>query len=112
MDEEQKISLTSIKDGAVVEMFDRCIDEVLENISDPNTEARKSREIVLKVKFSPTEDRGMIGISAQCATKLLAQEQLVTSAFVRNGAAYENKPRQRSIFPDNVQPIPERSKQQ
>lgn len=101
-DEEKKISLVNLKGGAVVEMFDRCLDAILKNLSDPNTEPKARREIVLKAVFQATEDRAVIGMNISCTPKLTAQRPLITTAFIRGGEMIENKPRQMGIFTDNV----------
>ncbi|MDA8141087.1 MAG: hypothetical protein M0036_20780 [Desulfobacteraceae bacterium] len=103
MDEEVKVSLTTIKGGAAVEMFDRCLDQVLENIADINTDT-KARQIVLTVTIAPTEDRGMASIVLTCAAKTRSQDRVMTTALLKRGSLFENRPKQMPIF-DNVTPI-------
>ncbi len=43
---EEKISLVNLKEGAAIEMFDRAMQAVLENINDINT-TLKPREVNL-----------------------------------------------------------------
>lgn len=76
VEEEQdklKLSLTNIKGGGAVEMFDRALAKVLENINDINT-TLKPREINLKVTFQPSDDRTLVAMSVACSPKLQGQE--------------------------------------
>lgn len=51
-------SLANIKGGAVVERFDHVLRyDVLPNIQDENTDPKAVREISIKIKMLPTEDR-------------------------------------------------------
>jgi len=99
---EENMSLNNLKDGAIIEMFDHAMEEVLKNISDPNTEPKAKREINLKVVFQATDDRAIVGITASCNPKLTGQRELITTALVKNGQMIENKPRQMDLFVNNV----------
>lgn len=56
----EKLSLVNLGGGAAVEMFDEALEKVLENILDPNTEAKTKRVITLKMTISPAENRGVL----------------------------------------------------
>jgi hypothetical protein len=65
---EHVVSLTSLNQGAAIEMFDTEIKKVVENIADLNTPAKAKREITLKVTFLPDEERkqGAVAIVVTC----------------------------------------------
>ena len=50
-------SLSDLMDGGVEERFNAALDQVWANVYDPNTEARKPREVIMKVKIIPNERR-------------------------------------------------------
>lgn len=54
---EHLADLATIGNGAVAEKFAQELRAVLENIRDPNTEAKAKRKVVIEFVFSPTEDR-------------------------------------------------------
>lgn len=49
--------LSDLMNGSVEERFNAVLDQVWANIYDPNTEARKPREVIMKVKIIPNERR-------------------------------------------------------
>ena len=51
---DQELSLSNVRDGAIDEAFRIRVLEILENIADPNTTDEK-REINLKIKQIETE---------------------------------------------------------
>lgn len=51
------ISLDTLDNGGVLELFGTCLQEVLDNIQDPNTKPDGTREISLMVKFRPNKER-------------------------------------------------------
>lgn len=52
-----ELSLATVAGGAAMELFDRELRLVLDNIQDPNTEAEAVREVTLKLQIKPTKDR-------------------------------------------------------
>ncbi|MDX9788859.1 MAG: hypothetical protein RBT11_18935 [Desulfobacterales bacterium] len=89
-EEAEKLSLINIIDGGAVEMFDRAMERVLENINDINT-TLKPREIDLKVTFAPIDDRTLVVMNVQCVPKLQGQEGIKFTADLRidsRGRAY------------------------
>ena len=101
-DRNDKISLLNLKGGAAIEMFDRQLQRVYNNIGDVNT-SLKEREIVLKVKIKPSKDRSLLAIQIDCPpAKLAGQEVEETTADMRlddrqNWYARERIPVQRKI---------------
>ena len=65
--------VTRIEDlnyGAAAEQFERAFEEVIRNVMDPATEAKKKREIILSVTIVPSEDRNMANVKIDVKTKL------------------------------------------
>jgi hypothetical protein len=81
-DNREVVSLLNLKDGAAVEMFNIAIQKVIENISDINT-ALSPREIILKVKLVPSDDRTLINYTIKVDTKLIGQPGVSGSADIK-----------------------------
>jgi hypothetical protein len=83
MIEDAALSLQNMFEGAAIEMFDRQLARVYNNIGDINTDLN-AREITLKVKFTPAKDRSYVVINITCPpAKLSGQETIETSADLR-----------------------------
>lgn len=50
-------SLDDLMNGAALERFNRCLDEVLKNIQDQNTDAKKTRKITMTLTVKPDKSR-------------------------------------------------------
>ncbi len=81
MDEQQKLSLTNIRGGGAIEMFDIALEKVLANIKDINTSLAK-RAITLTVVFQPSENRDYMDIGIQCKPTLVFQDPIRTTANI------------------------------
>lgn len=111
MDEKTPLSLTNIKGGAAVEMFDIALQKVLENMNDINT-TLKSREVNLKVTFTPSEDRTLFEITLDCTPKLAHQEGQRCTADLRldsrgRAVAFERNKQPHLPFASNVHKLSE-----
>lgn len=62
--------ISDLNFGAVDEQFERAWNELLRNVSDPATEAKCKREIVITVAVVPSEDRNMANTKLEVKTKL------------------------------------------
>jgi hypothetical protein len=100
--DEDRVTLTTLKDGAAVELFEAALEEVLSNIEDPNIVAKANRVINIKVTFMCGEDRDISGVAIEVVTKLANRNAVTTVVHMgrRMGAliAVEYDPRQRDIF--------------
>jgi hypothetical protein len=101
-DDDDRVTLTTLKDGAAVELFEAALEEVLSNIEDPNIVAKANRVINIKVTFMCGEDRDISGVAIEVDTKLAKRNAATTVVHIgrRLGAliAVEYDPRQRDIF--------------
>ena len=108
----ERLSLSTICEGAAVERFDYELQKVLEDINDLNTQAEATREITLTVKIKPNEDRTTYQPSLAIKSKM-AGLQPVTSigamgkSIDGKAEAYEYaRPKQQEFgFEGNVTPI-------
>jgi hypothetical protein len=92
-------SLKNLAAGATGEIFDQAFTDIVENIIDPNREAKKEREITVKVKFVPMdEERRTVKRIISISTKLvpLPQFNLESAMFVgiENGEYVGKEPNQ------------------
>lgn len=100
--EQDGISLVTLAGGAAVEKFDIELARVLDDLEDPNTDFKKPREVILKVRIHPGE--GMAKrVEIFCDPKLGANKQVETMFLVGMDAhgmvrASEYRPKQRDIF--------------
>lgn len=65
---EQLADLTTLGNGAALEKFGHELAKVVENIRDPNTDAKAKRKIILEIVFLPQEDREAVAtlVAARC----------------------------------------------
>jgi hypothetical protein len=101
---KEKMSLENIGEGVAIEKFNKCLDEVLDNIVDPNTKPDGVREVVLNVKIKPAKDRGIGNVEVSVKAKLVSDDAFTTSCFIgsagKKGEAHELDNGQRSFFDD------------
>ncbi len=97
----EEVSLESLKGGALPEMWHNELTAVLKNIADVNTELKFKRSIMLKVEFSPHEDRRAIAVKISTTTKLAPKQSEETFIFAGKekgkSVAYENNPDQQEL---------------
>lgn len=107
-DEEQlegpiTINIGNVCGGAMVEAFALKLQELLDNIMDPNTEARKKRELHLVLRLTPKDDRVQIDSEFECTTKLAGLIPTQSRMYIGRdemGSLYAltEDPRQMHIF--------------
>lgn len=102
MDHEQ-VTLATLRGGAAVEMFDAELQRVLDNIMDPNT-THAVREVTLKVKIKPDNDRGVgaveIAVSAKLAAAVPATSRFYLGKDRGKAVAFEYNPAQLKLDMD------------
>lgn len=79
IDSKEKLTLETIKGGALVEQFNIALGRVLVNILDINT-TTTPREISMVIKISPNDDRTFLELSAGVKTKLAGQPTVKATA--------------------------------
>lgn len=100
--EPETISLTTICDGGVPEVFERELREVLANITDPNTDPEAVRSLTIKFVFKPYEDRSGAHVNFTCKPALqpvqMRKSQLFLSRHTGQLQAYARDTRQVALF--------------
>ena len=100
--EPEVITIATICNGGVPEVFERELREVLANIADPNTDAEKARGLTIRFVFKPLEDRSGASASFTCKPTLqpvqVAKSQLFLSRHSGQLKAYALDTRQGALF--------------
>lgn len=87
-----KVELKEIIGGGLQEQFGKAFEEVVENLQNPNTPYKNSREITIKFKFVQNEQRDDVKCAVHVSTKLAPQSPMETAFAIgkdlRNGEVY------------------------
>lgn len=92
--EHKIVSLTTINNGAALELFEEELKKVLANMNDVSVESDATREITLKFKFKPSNDGSMAVTTVQAISKMAPIKPHGGSIFVTGRNAYVNNPNQ------------------
>lgn len=99
---ETLITLASIGGGAALELFEHEFKRVLTNIADVNTNAKKPREINIKIVIKPDDDRDVGEAQVFVSSKLAATKPVKSTVYFgkKDGklVAVENNPIQPNMF--------------
>lgn len=74
--------LDELMDGALTERFNRELHRVLQNVYDPNTEAKAKREIAVKITITPSEQRDAAIFSLAVTSKLAPAVNIAQTVFL------------------------------
>lgn len=92
----QKVTLATLANGAVPELFQRDLDAVLDNIADVNTPPDAVRQITIKIKFKPSKQRDMGAVEIHCKAELPGVEPASAAVFFGKDqgkmVAFQNDP--------------------
>lgn len=78
----EKISLANLAYGAAMEQFEREFSRVLENIADPNTDAKKARKVIVTLEVKPDENRSFANITVTTKATLMPSTSIKTSMII------------------------------
>ena len=96
------VTLSNIANGAAVELFDHELKRVMANIKDPNADAKKKREVTLKVVLSPYADRSGAEMALSVVSKTVPVNGVRGTVFVGRDdgeyKAYSHDTRQEEMF--------------
>lgn len=82
----QVLSIDSMANGAMYEMFDEALRQLATNVADPNTEPTQKRSITITVEASPYKDRSGAAYKVKVSTKLAGMRPAESSMyFARRG---------------------------
>ena len=68
----QDVTLINIAEGEAQHLFQRELERALENIADPHTSATAARDINLKVRIIPNQERDFAKVEITVSSKLVA----------------------------------------
>lgn len=106
-EQQEGISLDTLNQGAVVERANLAIQAVLDNIQDPNTDPKKSRSVVIKLKFEPDNDRGVASVVVDVEAKTAPVAPFKAHVFLGRdkdgkGVASEYHPPNQTMIPETT----------
>ena len=88
----ERIELEELACGAMQEQFNRAFERVIENLQNPNTPYKNTREIVIKMKFTQNEQRDDVKCGISVMEKLAPQCPMETGFAIgkniRTGEVY------------------------
>lgn len=76
------IDLSTFANGAVAERFDLELKKVLENISDPNTDAKKARKLTLTVTLKADDERDIAFVDVVAKSALAPAKGIETKIIL------------------------------
>lgn len=77
-----KLTIANLAKGALVEQFEVELEKVLDNILDPNTEAKKARKITMTLEIKPNEQRNMADIKFHTKSNLIPANAVSTAILI------------------------------
>jgi hypothetical protein len=83
MEEKETVTLGNLCGGAIEEVFQREFAEVLQNISDVNTDPEAKRKITLEFTLEPFEDRSGAQVTFACKSKTVAVNAVKGTIFLQ-----------------------------
>jgi hypothetical protein len=101
-EKHQVVTLSSLADGAALELFQNELGRVVENILDPNTDPEAARKVVLEVRIKPQEDREQADVEVKVKATLAGIRGARTRFFLGRDhgqcVAIESNPKQQKLF--------------
>jgi len=79
---EKNINLETLAEGGLTEKVNQGINEVLANITDPNTEWKLKRKLTIDITFVAQEDRELTLLDIQTKTKLAPPKSIGTKLII------------------------------
>jgi len=77
-----KLSFATLAGGGVEEKLQYALDEVAENIADPNTDAKKVRKVTMTLTLKPNEQRTIANLEVDVKTSLAAPVGISTTLMI------------------------------
>ena len=78
----QMINLAELANGAVAERVNLEVKKVLENIADPNTNAKTKRKVVLTLTFQADDNRDVVNVSVHAKPTLAPAKDIDTKIIM------------------------------
>lgn len=87
MNELDRASILRMAMGAIEERVNYEMGRVLDNILDPNSEAKKKRKMTITLEFLPDAERRTIQVNAGVKSSLVPTDPVLTSLYVASNPA-------------------------
>lgn len=103
---EKKINLETFCDGAFSEQMNWVMEQINQNIQDPNTNPEKVRTLTCTIKFKPDEDRRIVKTEIQTKASLVpansVKTTLISGKDIRTGAVEMSEYRDKGQLPGQM----------
>jgi dethiobiotin synthetase len=76
------VTLSGLSNGALQEVFERELDNVLNNIQDENTPEKAVRKIVLEIEFKPHDSRDIAEVTLKAQSKLAPVREMKSLVYL------------------------------
>ncbi|MEK5528492.1 replication terminator protein [Viridibacillus sp. FSL R5-0468] len=83
----QIIDLNTVAEGALLEKANQAMQQVVENISDPNTEATKIRKVTIVLTLKPNDERDLAPMQIDVKTQLAPAKGVNTKFLIGEDSA-------------------------
>lgn len=83
MEDRQIKKLDEFMDGALTERFNHAMNEVMRNVSDPNTDPKARRKVVISIEVTPNERRDTVTYKTTVESKIAPRIPITQVAFLR-----------------------------
>ena len=77
-----KLSFSTLAGGGVEEKLQYALDEIAENIADPNTDAKKVRKVTMTLTLKPNEKRTIANLDIDVKTSLVSPVGISTTLMI------------------------------
>ncbi|MGE4274078.1 MAG: hypothetical protein AB7E31_14650 [Desulfitobacterium sp.] len=109
MNQTREVNILELAKGAIQEQINLELAKVMDNIVDPNTDAKTARKLTISLTLKPDENREIISCAAQAKSTLAPIKSISTTIIVGtdkdgNPVAAEltkNDPNQIHIFEED-----------
>jgi hypothetical protein len=101
--DQPTMNLGNLCGGDILRVADTTLDKILKNIVDIQTPAEQKREMIIKVKFEPAENRELGTVSFTCEAKLASVKPSKGNFFIARRTdgsvrGYARDPKQTELF--------------
>lgn len=80
--ENEIVNLNNLAGGAIQEAVNFGLNEIFENILDPNTEAEKARKLTIIIDIKPDETRQVLKTKITCKPTLVPANSITTQMLL------------------------------
>lgn len=77
-----ELNVATLSQGGAVERFQDELSRVIANITDPNTPAKKTRTVTLKMTIKPNEQRNMAEVLVATSSTVCPASPIETSIYI------------------------------